>query len=156
MKRTLPLLFSFKQVVQGKGFIAGVQMDGRALLEESEGEIWITGVAPAGIAAGGADRVEAFFEFRAEWVRVLFDIAHDSQSFAEFDQETRRFLGSESSEFTKDWTQALAEVRQHQIVDTLPRVPADKHIVNFNVQDLTAAAFGPDENTVEAGLRAAA
>jgi hypothetical protein len=65
----LPLIFSFKEPVLGNGFVAGVRVCGRALLEEDADEVWITGVVPAGLSGGGADRNAAYFQFRKAWGR---------------------------------------------------------------------------------------
>lgn len=51
----LPLLFTFAHVIQGKGYLAGVHMQGRALLEvstEAGEESWIQGISPVGISGG--------------------------------------------------------------------------------------------------------
>ncbi len=154
----LPLLFSFRQVVFGDGFVAGVSMSGRALLEEGgpDGEFWISGVAPVGFAGGGADRGIAFTEFRNAWVTVLFDIAAESSSFDEFRTACAEFLNATTPGTTAGWDAALAEVRQKNYVDpTLRRQVADGHGVSFEVTDLTHLQL-KSANKVEAGLELAA
>lgn len=152
----LPLFFSFKQVVSGNGFIAGVRMNGRAILEEG-GESWITGVSPVGFAAGGPDRGTAFFEFRKAWCSILFDIAAESASFEEFKNASQEFLGSEVASTTSKWMFALEAVRKVEYVDpTLRQVPSSEHRITSEVVDLTSAQHSPTENQVEVGLTAAA
>ncbi len=151
----LPLLFSFQQPVFGNGFLAGVRMYGRALLEEGD-ETWISGVAPVGFAAGGADRGAAFTAFRNAWVTVLFDIASESHSFEAFKQACTEFLNSTTPGFTAEWDAALAEVRRTQYVDpTLKREQSD-HEVTFDVVELTQQQHDSSENVLEVGLLTAA
>jgi hypothetical protein len=151
-----PLLFSFQQPVFGKGFLAGVRMDGRALLEQEDGEFWISGVAPIGFAVGNADLGCAFTEFRKAWVAVLFDIANESNSFEEFKDACEKFLGSKAHHITEEWNASLEETRRAQAaVPGLKRERADKPIT-FVVEDLAAQRHDPKENVLEAGVRAAA
>lgn len=154
--KNLPLLFSFNQVVLGDGFVAGVRVNGRALLEEGE-ETWISGVATVGFAAGGADRGVAFTEFRNAWMAVLFDIAEESASFEAFEQACTEFLSSRVSRLSAEWDAALAEVRRLKFVDpTLKREDADDQPPSFEVVDLTHLAGKSKENQIETGLKAAA
>lgn len=159
--QSLPLVFSFKQVIVGSGFFAGVRMNGRALLEtETVGdhkEAWITGIAPVGITGGGGDRSVAFVEFRNAWVEVLFDIAATALSFEEFRDSCETFLTAEQASTTELWTDAVSAVRRNHYVDpSLRKENADTHAVGFEVVDLTHEQRGTDENQVETGLQVAA
>ena len=154
----LPLLFSFKQVVVGNHFLAGVRMDGHALLEwervDDHEESWITGIAPVGITGGGGDRGVAFIEFRKAWVEVVFDIAAQASSFADFRKSCEAFLGSRHDSLTALWQEAVAEVRRLSYVDpSLPKGDANK-AVRFEVVDLSH--LGTKGNEVENGLLVAA
>jgi hypothetical protein len=152
----LPLLFTFKQVVLGDGFIAGVRMSGRALLAESD-EVWITGVAPVGLAGGGIDRAGAFADFRKGWAEILFDISSDSASFEEFRTKCEEFLGSALKELTEEWEEALEDVRARRYVDPLlTSQSADEQQVAFEVVELKPRKYASDENEAEVGLEAAA
>ena len=157
MTKRLPLLFSFRQPVFGEGFLAGIKMDGRALMDEGD-ETWLTGVAPVGFAANGADRGAAFLAFRNAWVAILFDIASESRSFGEFKKSCEGFLSAASHNLTADWEAALADVRRTSYVDpNLKREPsADQKKVRFEIVDLTQFQHTPEENILEAGLQAAA
>lgn len=153
----LPLLFTFKQPVFGNGFLAGVSMSGRALLDESNGETWITGVAPVGLAGGGVDRNAAFADFRKAWVEILFDVADETTSFADFKEQAEEFLSSASASMTQEWQAELDEVRRKNYIDpALRRESADGQGIAYQVVELTAQKYASGENEVEAGLQAAA
>jgi len=157
----LPLLFTFKQFVIGKGFIAGVTMSGRALLEEEETEVWISGIAPVGIAGGGLDRDAAFAEFRKRWVSVLFDIAGEADSYSDFEAQCSEFLASQLSHLTEEWESALREVRKKKYTDaTLRTESADKQTVHHEIVELDPSSFNPEDNVLEqepgSGVKAAA
>lgn len=156
--KQLPLVFTFKQIVLGDGFVAGVSMRGRALLEDGGEETWITGVAPAGLAGGGIDRASAFADFRKGWAEILFDIASDSTSFSDFKDRCSDFLATARESITQEWLAALEEVRRTQYEDhALARTEgADEQPVCFDVVELSPREFGPQYNEVESGLQAAA
>jgi hypothetical protein len=152
----IPLLVSFNQVVVGNGFVAGVQVNGRALQEtEADGEVWITGVAPVGFAAGGADRGDAFQKFRSAWSACLFDIVAEAKSFADFKRDCEAFLGSQQDSITALWQSAVDAVRSTGYTDpSLPRANADSLAVAYMVMDLTGAQTAA-ANALECGLQAA-
>ena len=154
----LPLLFSFQQLVVGAGFLAGVRVNGHALLDEAADDgTWITGAAPVGFAGGGADRGTAFAEFRNAWIAVLFDIASESGSFEAFRTATVEFLSSKAAPLTAEWEAALAEVRRTDYRDPhLKREVVDGHKVVFEVVDLTHLGLQPKLNELDHGWKAAA
>jgi len=120
-----PLLFSFRDLIAGKGFVAGVVVDGRVLLEEEgDGEVWMYGVQPGGVAGGGPSRDAAFREFKNRYISVLYDVAQDADSFAVFEREVTAFFNTVSDGTGRDWEAALAEVRRTQA--SLPGVPTMK------------------------------
>jgi len=45
------------------------------LTDEGDGDIWMFGVQPGGVARGGRERSQAFYEFKKNYRSVLFDIA---------------------------------------------------------------------------------
>ncbi|MEX1025261.1 MAG: hypothetical protein WD226_09305 [Planctomycetota bacterium] len=153
---TLPLLFSFSQILLGNGFVAGVRVCGRALLEHEDEAVWISGVKPVGFAGGGNDRAAAFIDFRKNWAAVLFDIAADSASFAEFEAQCSSFLAASEEHLTSDWVQAVSEVRRTKYRDpSLPSQDAYSKQPWFKIDELTQH-YSADKNDVEAGLLAAA
>jgi hypothetical protein len=153
----LPLLFSFRQVVFGDGFVAGVSMEGRALLDEGGPDgAWISSVAPVGFAGGGADRGIAFTEFRNAWITVLFDIAAESRSFDAFKHACTEFLDATEETVSVEWEAALEQIRKTKYVDpTMRRQPVEAHKIGFEVVDLTHIQ-PKSENRLEAGVKLAA
>jgi len=151
----LPLLFSFQQPVFGNGFLAGVRMNGRALLEEGD-EIWIVGVAPAGFSAGGPDRGAAFSAFKNAWATVLFDIAAESRSFEAFKSACDEFLSAASPSLSQEWQDALEQVRREKYVDTTLKCEPGEQAVSFEVIELTTQQLNPADNVLEVCMQAAA
>ena len=152
----LPLVFSFRELVIGNGFIASVQMSGRALMDEDD-ETWITAIAPVGFSGGGAERTEAFAAFRRTWFEILVDIASDSEDFPTFKRECESFLMGTQDDLTEDWNQALAFVRENGVTDErLRTASADEHRVSFSVDEIRPEQFAPDKNALDTGMRPAA
>ncbi|MCA8979234.1 MAG: hypothetical protein H6831_12685 [Planctomycetes bacterium] len=146
---SLPLLFSFRQLVAGDGFLAGVRMNGRALLEiervDDREEAWISGVAPVGIAGGGNDRGVAYVEFRKSWTEVLFDLAAEANSIDDFRAKCEVFLGSTEDRMTELWRGAVEVVRSGRYEDpALETGDADRQ-VRFEVVDLSHLGTGGNE-----------
>lgn len=150
---SLPLLFTFKQIVLGDGFAAGVRMKGRALLENEDGECWITGVSPVGITGGGGDRAVALTEFRNAWSEVLFDLSADSSSFEEFKEASRRFLSANQQSITDLWDGAVRAVRQQGYVDASLGKGKTDHSVEFEVVEIQLETTG---NQLDNGVSVAA
>jgi hypothetical protein len=121
-----PILFARRDLIEGNGFIAGVTVHGRLLLTMEEGESWVEGVNPGGIAAGGESPVEALAEICSELRVVLFDIAETAATFEDFKVEVERFFHSTSRVAAEEWEAAVAEVRAGRIeADWLNKRPAD-------------------------------
>lgn len=117
-----PLLFTFRDIVVGRSFVAGVEVDGRALLvEEREGDFWMYGIEPGAIAAHGGTFEEAHQSFREAHRLALYDIAHEVPSFAEFEAEVRLYHDSLPERTLADWEAAVEEVRKGAI--TLSGLP---------------------------------
>ncbi|HHM12499.1 MAG TPA: hypothetical protein ENJ16_03030 [Planctomycetaceae bacterium] len=157
--RQIPLVFSFAHPIVGKGFVAGVRIDGRALLEvedvDGSHQTWITGITPVGIAACGGDRSVAFTEFRKMWLEAVIDIAYDSTSFDEFRSKCEEFHLSQVDHMTLLWKTAVDAIRRDHYRDEALRTgDADKN-VSCEVVDLTTAAAA-DQNEVEVGPGVAA
>ncbi len=122
-----PLLFTYHDAVVGNGFIAGVILKGRALMEEEEdGSVWIYGVNPGGVGCGGQSQQEAAANFREEYRTVLFDIADDAPDFPAFKAEAEAFFHDTSEAFAKDWEAAVGRVRSGEVKsDWLERQSAE-------------------------------
>jgi hypothetical protein len=124
-----PILFGFRDLIAGNGFVAGVGVNGRALLVDEDNGYWMYGVNPGGLAAGGATPAEAQAEFRVIYRSVLFDAAAEAVDFASFKSEVESFF-NETNEPTKvEWDEAVQEVRSGKVsADWLPKGKADSKI----------------------------
>lgn len=150
--QSLPLLFSFARVIKGNGFVAGVAMQGHALMESERlngrDEVWITGIAPVGITGGGPDRTMAFEDFRRAWTEVLFDFAAVAPDFESFKEKCEAFLSARQAELTKLWREAVEIIRSCGYEDpSLPKGDADQK-ARYEVVDLSAR--GSDGNQADA------
>jgi hypothetical protein len=124
-----PILFGFRDLIAGKGFVAGVALDGRALLVDEGDGFWMYGVNPGGVAAGGDSAAAAQSEFRTRYKFVLFDFAAEAASFEDFRREVERFLNQTNEENEAAWKQAVAGVRSGRVsADWLPRKKAESQI----------------------------
>lgn len=140
---SIPLLFSLKDVVLGNGFVAGFQLDGRALLEtdpidaEAYARMWVTGVSPVGVAGGGHDRGAAFMEFRKALIEVVFDLAAAAGDFDEFRAACAAFFSSDQEIVTAHWQDAVATVRRSGLKDWALQSGSAERPVAFEIVDLT-------------------
>lgn len=158
-----PLLFGFRDLVAGRGFLAGVAVYGRALLvHDDELGYWMHGVNPGGLSAGGVDAGAAQQAFRETYKTVLFDISASSGSFGEFKSEVERFFHETSDRLLSQWSTAVERVREDNVhVDGLRRVKSDRaklsiEIVPLSVDRLEPAVNVPDEGPALAILPEAA
>jgi hypothetical protein len=112
LNATYPLVFSFRDAVSGNGFVAYVAVSGRVLLtNEGDGDIWMFGVQPGGIAGGGHERSEAFREFKKSYLSVFFDIAAEATSFEDFEESVKLFFSEVNEPNLGVWDEAVAAVR---------------------------------------------
>jgi hypothetical protein len=114
-KMHYPLVFGFGGLVAGKGFVAGVGFQGRALVEEEAEETWIFGVNPGGVAADGPTRGEAFQAFKEACRSVVLDLAEVSGSFEEFKAGVERFFHETNEPTREEWEKAVQEVRNGRL-----------------------------------------
>jgi len=141
-----PLFFSYRDLIAGSGFVAGVAIKGSVLLDTTGGEVWMYGVQPGGIAGGGFDRTGAFSEFRRSYLSVLYDLAGAAQSFKEFKAEVTRFFSEVNQPNAADWTAALAAVRKDgSSLDGLTKVDADSEKCGLEVVLLTGVKHANPE-----------
>lgn len=106
-----PILFSVKDPVIGNGFVAGVAVNGRALMRSEDDGFWVDGVFPGAVGAGGATRDEALFRFRESYRSVLYDMALTASTFEEFRDEVCRFFWEETAGEADAWKEAAAKLR---------------------------------------------
>lgn len=142
-----PLLFGFRDLVAGKGFLAGVAVRGRALLiQDDDLGCWMYGINPGGLAAGGADVGEALRSFRDTYRTVLFDIAEDADSFEAFEKEIHRFF-DETGGFISEWTAAVSQVKAGEIKqDWFPEADSTRAKIAVEVTLVSTDSLEPRLN----------
>lgn len=148
-----PILFARRELIEGNGFVAGVAVSGRLLLTEEEGEAWVEGVNPGGIAASGETPGQALAEFCSEYRVVLFDIAAAAPNFEDFKDEVERFFHGASSTVAAEWEMAVKDVQAGKVdADWLNKRPANSpiNIQVVPVQQPRAANNEEDEAAIAA------
>ena len=155
-----PLLFGFRDLVAGRGFLAGVAVNGRGLLvHDDENGYWMHGVNPGGLSAGGVDPGDAQRAFRETYRTILFDISAEAQDFDAFKVEVERFFNDASGRLLSQWIDAVQAVRAGEVhADWLGRVRSDTaalsiDVVSLSLDELQPTVNEPDE---EPALAAAA
>jgi hypothetical protein len=124
-----PILFGFRDLIAGNGFVAGVTVNGRALLVDEGDGYWMYGVNPGGAAAGGATASEAQSKFRDVYRSVLFDAAAEAVDFAAFKAEVERFFSETNEPPKTEWDEAVLEVRSGKVAaDWLPKGRAESRV----------------------------
>ncbi len=106
-----PLLFTFQQKVYGADFLANVVAHGSVLASQEEEGVWMNGVQPADLSAGGVDLYDAYLKFRKNFNEILEDIAEGLTCFTEFKGEVHRFFNQKDEEALNQWREAVEEVR---------------------------------------------
>ncbi|HKH44114.1 MAG TPA: hypothetical protein VKM72_05555 [Thermoanaerobaculia bacterium] len=131
-----PILFGRRELIEGNGFIAGVEIAGRALMSNEDGEYWVEGVNPGGFASKGAGPGEALAAFCVEFRLVLFDIAMDAADFSAFKAEVEKFFHATNQVALQEWEAAVTEVREGKITaEWLDKRPADSPL-RVNVEQI--------------------
>lgn len=151
-----PLVFGLRDLIQGEGFLAGVAVDGRALMhEEEDGYVWIEGLNPGGFSETGESVTEALEKFRRAYTAILFDIASESGSFTEFERGVEAFFADSSPLPTQEWEEAVEAVRAGRVsADWLTKKPADEVPVRIRVVEFEQPSSR--NNEVEVGPALAA
>jgi hypothetical protein len=145
-----PLFFTYRDIIVGAGFVAGVEVHGRALLREEEGGFWMYGVNPGGVAGGGQERAAAFQEFRLGYRSVLLDLATEGESFDRFAASVHAFIDEVNQPNEREWLLARAAVRAGLVTADLPRVEGDRPAdVRVEPLSLQPNANALDEATPE-------
>ena len=106
-----PVMFTVRDAISGNGFLAGVTMSGRVTAREEDGQWWIDGVRPTGIAASGSTPGEAFLHFRETYKNVLFDLAEESEKYEDFRVAVEAFYFQHNEEEESRWESAVKVMR---------------------------------------------
>jgi hypothetical protein len=109
------LLFTFKEVIYGKGFLALVVARGRALMAQEYDKWWLYGVQPGGMADSGQEIFEAQLNFRAAFKNILLDFAAESENFKEFEKAAKGFFNTIDAEDEKEWIKAREAIRSGKV-----------------------------------------
>lgn len=142
MKEYYPLLFTFRDVVSGNGFLSGITLSGRMLMtKEDDGKWWGYGVRPAALAASGNTPQEAHYNFKNRYKEVLFDIAQEVATFDSFRDEVERFYYEPDQEEEGIWEAAVQAVRSGALVpegpfSALPKQAPEERPSSISVERL--------------------
>jgi hypothetical protein len=117
-----PVMFTFRDVVSGNGFLSGVTLGGRALMvHEPAEQCWcIYGVRPAPIAESGKTPLEAFANFRNAYKNVLFDYAEGAQDFNTFKTQIEQFYAQPDNDEEMRWNEAYQQIRAGNVAVEAP------------------------------------
>jgi hypothetical protein len=111
-----PTIFGLRDVVQGEGYIAGVELQGRALMhEEGDDYVWIEGVNPGGFTGTGHSPTEALEDFRKAYTAILYDIALEARTFRDFKSEVEALLANAGELPQREWEEAVQDVRTGRV-----------------------------------------
>lgn len=110
-----PIIFGLRDLIQGDGFLAGIAVDGRALLHDEGDYIWVEGVNPGGFAGTGSNQGEAIEDFRRAYLAVVYDIASEEKSFEGLKAAIERFFHNSGDQPVRDWEAAVKDVREGKV-----------------------------------------
>ena len=126
--RAWPLIFTYQGHVFGRGFIATINAVSRVLGVQEDDGIWLSGVQPGGLAAGGKDLPAAYTDLRNTFLGILADIASTADTYEAFRAEVERFFDERDETAVADWNAAVAACRNNLLDRTpmseLPVLPA--------------------------------
>ena len=126
--RAWPLIFTYKGNVFGRGFIASIHAVSRILGVREDDGVWLSGVQPGGMAAGGKDIPAAYTDLRNTFLGILADIASTADTYEAFRAEVERFFDERDETAMADWNAAVAAYRNNLLDRTpmreLPVLPA--------------------------------
>ena len=110
-----PVMFTYQDVIVGGGFLTGVTITGRAVIQKDDNAWWMYGVRPASMAEHGGGPAEAFLNFRSSYKEVLFDIADECKDHASFRAEVERFFLEPDLAEEKKWDDAYQMLRDGKV-----------------------------------------
>lgn len=147
---TFPLFFTFRGQIIGHRFLADIEVLGRLLAVHEHDGVWLSGVNPGGMAAGGKTPTEAHADFSRGFKSVLIDIANEAETFEAFKAEVERFVQESDDTTQAEWATAVDEVRTGRR-DTsqlgLRTMPASQPVV-VKVHELRQEALSPTQNVL--------
>lgn len=137
-----PLMFTFRDLIEGNGFLAEVNLSGRLLMVREKNEWWAYGVQPGAIAETGETPQETYLRFRNSYRMVLFDIAIESSDFGTFKAEVESFFEPDEEEECR-WKEAVEAIRSGEIqpeppFSSLPRQAPESRAATLSVERVDA------------------
>lgn len=149
----LPLIFTYRDLVYGTGFLADIRVRGRVLAVTEQDGVWMYGVNPGGLAASGSTIPEAHAAFRRSFRAVLFDIAEDASGFDDFTAQTRQFVNEATTAVEVAWQEAVEAHRASRFVlgtaaREMERLPAETP-VSVDIVLKTQSDFTPALNELD-------
>lgn len=142
-----PLFCNFRDVIIGKRFVAGVEVNGRVIAEQEAEGWWLYGVTPGAIAESGANLSDAVANFRSRLKGVLFDFATESNDFDDFKSRVTEFFKSTDEDTEREWDEARKAVRAGKA--DLPGLHKDKATKSGGVR-VVLLKLCPNENALDA------
>ncbi len=124
-----PLLFQFREVVEGPGgWIAGIWCTGRALLEQSqlddEHEWWLSSVDLGGLSVGASSPDAVRESFKVAFSEFVFDLSDDCESYGVFQSRLQSMLDSADASALDLWERSLHALRNNESANDDPAVSA--------------------------------
>lgn len=158
-----PLVFTLHDVVTGCGFLAGIVVTGKAVMEQEDGKWWMYGVCPGAVAGSGDTTNEAFIDFRNRYREALFDLAEECTSFLVFRKAVREFFVQEDVQENARWDEALKILRENEDAISepfkkLPRKEARDYKLGIRIdrlEKMTKSALKPANNVQDSLAKAA-
>lgn len=154
-----PLMFAFRDMISGEGFLAGITLSGRSLMVEEDGKWWMYGVRPGAIAEAGETPQETFLRFRNRYKEILFDIAGECGTFESFKQEVERFFYEPDPDEERRWEDGVKEIRSGNLTppppfSELPKQAPERRPTQISVERLDgeASRFMPTDNVPDTYL----
>ena len=134
----LPLLFNYLDTIPYKGNLFEFSVQGRILLaKEEDGEIWVYGVNPGGLAGGGDTIEEAISNFRNNYRTMLFDLSAEAFDIDSLKNEVEKFIYQENSFNAEAWEKAVEEVRKNNVsINGLQKLSAEQNPPNVKMRQL--------------------
>ncbi len=155
-----PLFFTFREVVSGNGFLAGVMVKGRVLMTQEDDQWCLYGVQPGGMAASGATPQEAHHTFSTSLKGILYDIAASDETYPEFEKHVREFFHAVDASDAVRWQEAREGYRSgakiaDPFIANLPKDPSEDE-GSLTVERVDKRKnFTPKENVLDVFATAA-
>ena len=153
-----PLIYGFRELVAGAGFVAGVTVSGRALVKQEEDGWWVYGVEPGGIAERGDNKQEAYLNFKQSLREVLADSAVLNSSFQSFRADVEDLGRQRNEVWAAEWEIAREALRTGELKPegAFAELPRETGAVLTGISALELPKPTAEDNAVETTLLAAA